>query len=169
LFGELTIFFSLSHRNCFLIKVVIRNVYKQECHFIYNVFSKSTWEMHPPSPMPSKNWWKLKAVIRGLIVFGLLEAPSDTPIITEWTRIPNSKICTTLCLCIQSHVLKAKFFSYDGFIPINKSTKGACGAPTTTTTSSHGCLCFFFIIINYYCYYCYFKQYKEVDSCIRSF
>ena len=52
---------------------------------------EDTWEMHPPRPMPSKNWWKDNAATRGLIVFGLSEAPKEIPIITEWTTIPNSK------------------------------------------------------------------------------
>jgi len=39
--------------------------------------------MQPPSPMPSKNWWKDKATMRGFIVFGLPEAPRDIPIIIE--------------------------------------------------------------------------------------
>jgi hypothetical protein len=47
--------------------------------------------MQPPSPTPSKNWWKDKATRRGLIVATFLEAPKSTPIITEWKTIPNSK------------------------------------------------------------------------------
>jgi len=43
--------------------------------------------------MPSKNWWKVKAAIRGLIVLGFSDAPSEIPIITECTTIPNSNTC----------------------------------------------------------------------------
>ena len=50
--------------------------------------------MHPPRPKPSKNWWKVNAATRGLIVFGLSEAPREMPIITECTTIPNSKTYT---------------------------------------------------------------------------
>lgn len=50
--------------------------------------------MHPPSPMPSKNWWKDRAIISGFIVSGLCDAPSDIPMITECTTIPNSRTCT---------------------------------------------------------------------------
>ena len=46
--------------------------------------------MQPPSPTPSKNWWKDKATRRGLIVVTLWEAPISTPIITEWKTIPDS-------------------------------------------------------------------------------
>ena len=46
--------------------------------------------MQPPSPTPSKNWWKDKATRRGLIVATLWEAPISTPIITEWKTIPDS-------------------------------------------------------------------------------
>ena len=53
-----------------------------------------TWTMQPPRPMPSKNWWKLRAPTRGLIVDGLSDAPRDTPMITECTRIPSSRTCT---------------------------------------------------------------------------
>lgn len=49
--------------------------------------------MQPPKPMPSKNWWKLRAPTRGLMVDGLTDAPKDTPMITECTKIPNSKTC----------------------------------------------------------------------------
>jgi hypothetical protein len=44
--------------------------------------------------MPSKNWWKLRAPTRGLMVDGRREAPRDTPMITECTRIPSSRTCT---------------------------------------------------------------------------
>jgi len=52
--------------------------------------------MEPPSPMPSKNWWKVKAAIRGLIVLGLSDAPREIPIITECTTIPNSSTCNAI-------------------------------------------------------------------------
>lgn len=52
--------------------------------------------MHPPRPMPSKNWWKVRAAINGFIVLGLCEAPNAIPIITEWTIIPNSNTCNTI-------------------------------------------------------------------------
>lgn len=50
--------------------------------------------MHPPRPIPSKKWWKLNATTSGLMVFGLSEAPKDTPIITECTIIPSSRTCS---------------------------------------------------------------------------
>lgn len=46
--------------------------------------------MHPPSPIPSKNWWKLRAPTRGLMVEELSDAPKEMPIITECTRMPSS-------------------------------------------------------------------------------
>ena len=49
--------------------------------------------MQPPSPMPSKNWWKVRAATSGLIVSGLSDAPKEIPIMTECTTIPNSKTC----------------------------------------------------------------------------
>ena len=49
--------------------------------------------MQLPSPMPSKNWWKVRAATRGLIVWGLSDAPNDIPMITECATIPNSKTC----------------------------------------------------------------------------
>ena len=64
-------------------------------HIVSNKRNKNnTWEMHPPRPKPSKNWWKVNAATRGLIVFGLSEAPREMPIITECTTIPNSKTYT---------------------------------------------------------------------------
>eukprot|EP01018_Ginkgo_biloba_P016305 Gb_40189 [translate_table: standard] len=48
-------------------------------------------EIQPPSAKPSKNWWKDKAAIRGLIVHGLCETPSESPMIIEWDTIPNSR------------------------------------------------------------------------------
>lgn len=49
--------------------------------------------MQPPSANPSKNWWKDNAAIKGLIVHGLCETPSDSPMITECDTIPSSKTC----------------------------------------------------------------------------
>jgi hypothetical protein len=57
----------------------------KDSHTIYN-----TWVIQLPSPMPSKNWWKVNAATSGLMVLGLSEAPTEIPIITEWTIIPNS-------------------------------------------------------------------------------
>lgn len=54
--------------------------------------------MQPPRPMPSKNWWKLRAPTSGLIVDSLSDAPSETPMITECTRIPSSRTCTITIL-----------------------------------------------------------------------
>lgn len=48
------------------------------------------WEMHPPSPMPSKNWWNDKAASRDFMVEMFCEAPNERPMITEWTIIPSS-------------------------------------------------------------------------------
>lgn len=47
-------------------------------------------DMQPPSAKPSKNWWKDNAAIKGLIVHGLCETPSDNPIIKECETIPSS-------------------------------------------------------------------------------
>lgn len=64
-------------------------------HIVSNKRNKNnTCEMHPPRPKPSKNWWKVNAATRGLIVFGLSEAPREMPIIMECTTIPNSKTYT---------------------------------------------------------------------------
>ena len=60
-----------------------------------NQIHLDTWDMQLPSPMPSKNWWKVSAATSGLIVLGLSEAPKEIPIITEWTIIPNSNTCVT--------------------------------------------------------------------------
>ncbi|KAJ0590659.1 hypothetical protein HanIR_Chr04g0199951 [Helianthus annuus] len=49
--------------------------------------------MHPPRPIPSKNWWKVNATTSGLMVFGLSDAPKDNPITTECTIIPSSNTC----------------------------------------------------------------------------
>lgn len=48
-------------------------------------------EMHPPSANPSKNWWKDSAAIRGRIVHGLCETPSESPMIIECDTIPSSR------------------------------------------------------------------------------
>lgn len=46
--------------------------------------------MQPPRPRPSKHWWNIKAIKRAFAASGLCEAPSEIPIITECTIIPNS-------------------------------------------------------------------------------
>lgn len=76
---------------CFIIiskQIIWRGLLEVGC-----MASVYTWEMHPPSPVPSKNWWKLSAATRGFIVLALSEAPKDIPMITEWITIPNSKTC----------------------------------------------------------------------------
>ena len=61
--------------------------------FLVFLKKKNTWRMHPPRPIPSKNWWKQRAATKGLMVHGLCEAPMDSPITTEWTTIPTSNTC----------------------------------------------------------------------------
>lgn len=58
--------------------------------------------MHPPRPIPSKNWWKDKAISSGFIVAGLCDAPSDIPMTTECTTIPNSKTYSTAKRTLQN-------------------------------------------------------------------
>jgi hypothetical protein len=48
--------------------------------------------MHPPRAKPSKNWWNESAATSGLIVQGLRDTPSDSPMITECDTIPISSI-----------------------------------------------------------------------------
>jgi hypothetical protein len=48
--------------------------------------------MQPPRAKPSKNWWKESAATSGLIVQGLLDTPSDRPMMTECDTIPISSI-----------------------------------------------------------------------------
>lgn len=83
------------------------------------LFAESTWEMNPPSLIPSKNWWKLNAAIRGLNCFGLWEAPSDTPITTEWITIPYSRTCAFLYFHLLVYEVK-KVFLFSFLIKIIK-------------------------------------------------
>jgi len=71
-----------------------------------------TCTIEPPKPMPSKNWWKLRAPTRGLMVDDLTDAPKDTPIITECTKIPSSRTCmmwNLLCYFERRTVWKIRF------------------------------------------------------------
>lgn len=67
--------------------------------------------MHPPSPIPSKNWWKDRAITSGFIVVGLCDAPSDIPMTTECTTIPTSKTCNIDNLFIQNWKKRKKTIS----------------------------------------------------------
>ena len=66
---------------------------KKQAIIVVDMVLNCAWEMQPPSANPSKNWWKDNAAIKGLMVHGLCETPSDNPIITECDTIPSSKIC----------------------------------------------------------------------------
>lgn len=40
--------------------------------------------------MPSKSWWNVNAGTSGRTVLGKSEAPSDIPMMSEWTTTPSS-------------------------------------------------------------------------------
>lgn len=49
--------------------------------------------MQPPSANPSKNWWNDNAPIKGFMVHGLCETPSESPMMIECETIPTSNTC----------------------------------------------------------------------------
>jgi len=69
-------------------------IYMKKLKSIKWMHIRYTCAMQPPRPIPSKNWWKQSAAMRGLIVSRFEDVPNDIPIITECTTIPISSTCT---------------------------------------------------------------------------